>query len=94
VLRASIAAGSRPKARPAVRPGIPYLPVNLDLRDLQDAVADLFGQDQLRIRGHADQHLVELEVAAFARLQDAAFAQRSMKFSNSARSKNSGELNP
>lgn len=76
VLRASIAAGSLGKASRNQRVVSRGFPSPSDLSDLEDAVPDLLGQHQLRIGGHPDQYFVELQIAAFARLQNAAFAQQ------------------
>ena len=74
VLRASIAAGSLGKASRLSPREIPSEPLHLG--HLQNAVPYLFREHQLRIGGDADQHLVELQVATLAGLQNAAFAQQ------------------
>src|SRR6185503_6073320 len=78
MLRASIAAASKGKAREGrERQGIPcHTSGHSYAGDLQDAVPDLFGQHELRVRGHAHQDLVELEVAAGAYADHATFAQQ------------------
>ena len=48
----------------------------LGVRHLQDAVANLLLQDELRILGHLSEHLIEAELAACGAADDAARAQQ------------------
>ena len=67
--------------RSGARQGIPcHISGHSYAGDLQDAVPDLFGQHELRVRGHAHQDLVELEVAAGAGADHATFAQQVARY--------------
>jgi hypothetical protein len=66
----------------------------LDVSDLQDAVADLLLQDELRVLRHLGEHSSKLNLPPSALRMTPRARSRSMKFSNIVRSKNSGELKP